>query len=164
MKTNTSALKKVMMITASLFLASAVLLADGETSEVYLSGNSNSFAGDFVVQTTNDLYHFQGREYEVYKVSYDHPGMNMKIAVNMEGKCNSFVVYNGQYSFFYNCNKYGFGVRKVMFADPWVKDQFSPDEYQMQTILKDQKKIEKKDAISLLASYVPQLYRREILN
>ena len=164
MKTNTIALKKVMMIVTSLFLTSAVLLADGETSEVYLSGNSNSFAGEFVVRLTTDRYHFQGREYEVYKISYDHPGMNMNVAVNMEGNCNSFVVYNGEFNFFYNCNKYGFGVRKVMFADPWVNDQFSPEEYQKQTIMKCDKKIEKKEALSLIASYVPQLYRRDILN
>ncbi|MEN8203961.1 MAG: hypothetical protein ABFS28_15285 [Bacteroidota bacterium] len=162
MKTHTNTMRRFLMVTVALFITSALLFADGETAEVYLTGSTNTPAGEFVVQTTNDVFHFQGREYEVYRVYYDDPNLNMRIAVNNEGKCNSFVAYNGQYSFFYNCNKYGFGVRKVMFANPWAKDQFSSDAYYHQTILQDQKKIEKKDAISMIASYVPMLYRWEI--
>ena len=54
--------------------------------------------------------------------------MNMNIAVNNEGECTSFVAFNGEFMFFYNCNKYGFGVRKVMFSNPWAKDVFDPQQ------------------------------------
>lgn len=161
MKTKRSTKKRVITIAASLLVASSMLFADGETAEVYLSGKTNTPAGDYVVQATDDLYYFQGKVYEVYRVDYEDPLLNMKIAVNIEGNCTSFVAYNGQFTFFYNCNKNGFGVRKVMFANPWVKDQFSSDEFHCQTILKNQKKMEKKEAIGIVASYVPMLYRWE---
>lgn len=164
MKPNRSTKKRVMTVAASLLVATIMLYADGGTTEVYLSGTTNTPAGDYVVQSTDALYYFQGKEYDVYRVDYDDPSLNMKIAVNNEGNCTSFVAYNGQFSFFYNCNKYGFGVRKVMFSNPWVKDQFSPDEYYSQSILKCQKKIEKIEAIRIVASYVPMLYRWDISN
>lgn len=159
MKTKRSNKKSVITIAALLLFACSMLYADGETTNVYLSGKTNTPAGDYVVQATDALYYFQGKVYEVYRIDYEDPRLNMKIAVNIEGNCTSFVAYNGQFSFFYNCNKYGFGVRKVMFANPWVKDQFSSDEYYCQTILKNQKRIEKKEAIGIVASYVPMLYR-----
>lgn len=158
MKNFTHTSRNLMLLIASLLLTNSLLFADSGASEVYLSGESNSSAGDFVVQTTKDIYHYQGRVYEVYKVNYDNPSMNMKIAVNTEGNCNSFVAYNGQFSFFYNCNKHGFGVRKVMFANPWVNEQFSPDEYHDQSVLMNQKRIEKKQALRLIACYMPLLY------
>ena len=159
METEKGLFRKVLMIFTSLFIASSLLLADGVKTEVYLSGDSNSPAGLYVVQITDDVYQFQGRIYEVYQVNYDDPRKNMKIAVNMEGKCRSFVAYNEEFSFFYNCNKFGFGVRKVMFDNPWVHKQFQPEKYQQQSILMCDKVIDKRDAIQLIACYVPMLYR-----
>ncbi|MCK4746439.1 MAG: hypothetical protein KAT15_05365, partial [Bacteroidales bacterium] len=98
-----SLFKRVMTIVVALCLSATFVFADGETTEVFLTGTSNSLAGDYVVQTTNDMFHFQGREYEVFRVYYDDPDMNMKIAVNTEGRCTSFVAFNGEFMFFYNC-------------------------------------------------------------
>ena len=152
-----SLLRKLMTMVITLCVFSAFVFADGETTEVFLTGSSNSPAGDFVVQTTNDMFHYQGREYEVYRVYYDDPDMNMKIAVNTVGECTSFVAFNGEFMFFYNCNKHGFGVRKVMFSNPWVKDDFDAEQFHDQTVLMKKKKVEKKQAVGLIASYVPQL-------
>jgi hypothetical protein len=146
-------------IVVALCVTTSFALADGEITEVYLTGTSTSLAGDFVVQTTSDLFHFQGREYEVFRVYYDDPAMNMNIAVNNEGKCTSFVAFNGEFMFFYNCNKHGFGVRKVLFSNPWAKDVFDPQQYHDQTVLMKDKKVEKKQAVGLIAAYVPQLKR-----
>jgi len=152
-----SMFRKLMTLLISLLVSTTFAFADGETAEVFLTGTSNSAAGDYVVQTTNDLFHFQGREYEVYRVYYDDPEMNMKIAVNNEGKCTSFVAFNGEFMFFYNCNKHGFGVRKVMFSNPWTKDDFNAQQFHDQSVLMKERKIEKKQAVGLIASYVPQL-------
>ena len=152
-----SLFKRVMTIVIALCISTTFAFADGETTEVFLSGSSNSAAGDYVVQTTSDMFHYQGREYEVYRVYYDDPDMNMKIAVNIDGKCTSFVAYNGEFMFFYNCNKHGFGVRKVMFSNPWAKDVFDPQQFHDQTVLMKKKKVEKKQAVGLIAAYVPQL-------
>ena len=152
-----SLLRRLMTMVITLCVFSAFVFADGETTEVFLTGSSNSPAGDFVVQTTNDMFHYQGREYEVYRVYYDDPDMNMKIAVNSVGECTSFVAFNGEFMFFYNCNKHGFGVRKVMFSNPWVKDDFDAEQFHDQTVLMKKKKVEKKQAVGLIASYVPQL-------
>lgn len=152
-----SSLKRVMTIVITLCISTAFALADGETTEVFLTGTSNSAAGDYVVQPTSDIFHFQGSEYEVYRVYYEDPGMNMKIAVNNNGRCTSFVAFNEEFMFFYNCNKHGFGVRKVMFSNPWVKDAFDARQFHDQTILMKKKRVEKKQAVGLIASYVPQL-------
>jgi hypothetical protein len=152
-----SLFKRVMTIVVALCVSATFVFADGETTEVFLTGTSNSSAGDFVVQTTNDMFHFQGREYEVFRVYYDDPDMNMKIAVNTVGKCTSFVAFNGEFMFFYNCNKHGFGVRKVMFSNPWAKDEFDAQQFHDQTVLMKQRKVEKKQAVGLIAAYVPQL-------
>ena len=152
-----SLFKRVMTIVVALCVSATFVFADGETTEVFLTGTSNSSAGDFVVQTTNDMFHFQGNEYEVFRVYYDDPDMNMKIAVNTEGKCTSFVAFNGEFMFFYNCNKHGFGVRKVMFSNPWAKDVFDPQQFHDQTVLLKDRKVEKKNAVGLIAAYVPQL-------
>ena len=157
MKTKVSFLIRLMAAVIVLLCFSVCALADGETTEVFLEGTSHSSAGDFVVQTTNDLFHFQGSEYEVYYVYYDDPGMNMKIAVNNDGRCRSFVAYNGEFMFFYDCNQHGFGVRKVMFSNPWAKDQFSAEQFHHQSVLQKNRRIDKKLAVGLIAAYVPQL-------
>jgi hypothetical protein len=152
-----SLIRKLMTMVVALCVFTTFAFADGETTEVYLTGTSNSSAGDFVVQTTSDMFHYNGLEYEVFRVYYDDPAMNMKIAVNNEGQCTSFVAFNGEFMFFYNCNKHGFGVRKVMFSNPWAKDVFDPQQYHDQTVLMKDKKVEKKEAVGLIAAYVPQL-------
>ncbi len=158
MKTKVGIINRLTAMAVGLFVFTMFAFADGETTEVFLTGSSNSSAGDFVVQTTNDLFHYQGKEYEVYRVYYDDPNMNMKIAVNTtDGMCKSFVAYNGEFMFFYNCNKHGFGVRKVMFSNPWVKDGFDAQQFHDQTVLMKDRKVEKKEAVGLIAAYVPQL-------
>ena len=152
-----SLFRKLTTMVVALCVLTTLTFADGETTEVYLTGTSNSSAGDFVVQTTSDMFHYNGLEYEVFRVYYDDPAMNMKIAVNNEGQCTSFVAFNGEFMFFYNCNKHGFGVRKVMFSNPWAKDVFDPQQYHDQTVLMKDKKVEKKEAVGLIAAYVPQL-------
>jgi hypothetical protein len=128
----------------ALCVFSTFAFADGETSEVYLTGTSNSSAGDFVVQTTSDMFHYMGREYEVFRVYYDDPGMNMKIAVNNEGPCTSFVAFNGEFMFFLQLQQAWFGVRKVMFSNPWAKDVFDPQQYHDQSVLMKEKKVERR--------------------
>ncbi len=158
MKTKVGIIRRLTAMAAGLFVFSMVAFADGETAEVFLTGTSNSSAGDFVVQTTNDDFYFQGKVYEVFRVYYDDPDMNMKIAVNTtDGNCRSFVAYNGEFMFFYQCNKHGFGVRKVMFSNPWVKDDFNAQQFHDQTVLLKEKKVEKKEAVGLIAAYVPQM-------
>ncbi|MCK5134282.1 MAG: hypothetical protein KAR19_00740 [Bacteroidales bacterium] len=157
MNKKVSLFKRMMTIVIALFVSATFAFADGETTEVFLTGTSNSPAGDFVVQITNDIFHYQGSEYEVYRVYYDDPEMNMKIAVNSEGKCTSFVAFNGEFMFFYSCNKHGFGVRKVMFSNPWVKDEFNAQQYHDQSVLMKDRKVEKKQAVGLIAAYVPEL-------
>jgi len=152
-----SLFSRLTTIVVALCVFTSFVFADGETTEVYLTGTSNSPAGDFVVQTSTDMFYYMGREYEVFRVYYDDPSMNMNIAVNNQGNCTSFVAYNGEFMFFYNCNKYGFGVRKVLFSNPWAKDEFDPQQFHDQTVLMKNRKVEKKQAVGLIAAYVPQL-------
>lgn len=157
MKAKANLLKRIAVVTLSLMFVSTALFADGEANEVYLSGTTNTAAGDFVVTGTDDVYHFQGQEYEVFNVNYDNPQHNMKIAV-LEGKnCKTFLAYTNGYWFKYNCTKEGFGVRKAMFNSPAVRDEFNHNEYRDQSILVKTRKIEKDQAVGLIAAYLPKL-------
>ena len=157
MKTKVGLFNKLTATAVALLVFTTFVFAEGETTDVFLTGSTNSSAGDFVVQTTNDMFHFQGKQYEVFRVYYDDPEMNMKIAVNTDGKCRSFVAFNGEFMFFYNCNKHGFGVRKVMFSNPWVKDGFDARQFHDQSVLMKERSVERKQAVGLIAAYVPQM-------
>lgn len=155
MKTKLRFFSRMITMAVALVMTTAVVFADGEITDLFTTGTSNSPAGDFVVRTTSDVFHFQGDEYEVYKVYYDDPSMNMKIAVNADGKCKSFIAYTTDYTLFYNCNRDGFGVRKIMFSNPDAHKKFDVEAYRQQTVLRKQRKIEKKEAIEMIAAFLP---------
>ena len=157
MKTTVNYLKRFAALTLALLFVSVAVFADGETTEVYLSGTTNTAAGDYVVTGTDAVYHFQGEEYNVYNVYYDDPSHNMKIAVLEEGDCKSYIAYANGYWFMYNCTKDGFGVRKSMFNSATIRDGFDAREFHDQTILVKDRKIEKDQAVGLIASYLPKL-------
>ena len=157
MKSKVNYLRRFAAAAVALLFVTSALFADGEANEVYLSGATNTAAGDYVVTETNDVYHFQGQEFAVYNVYYDNPSHNMKIAVSENGDCNSFIAYTDEYWFMYNCTKEGFGVRKAMFTSPAVRDGFDSREYQSQSVLVKARKIEQDQAVGLIASYLPKL-------
>lgn len=157
MKTKAILLRRIAAVTLSMMFVSTALFADGEANEVYLSGTTNTAAGDFVVTGTDDIYHFQGQEFEVFNVYYDNPQHNMKIAVLEGDNCKTFLAYTNGYWFKYNCTKEGFGVRKAMFNSPSVRDDFDHIEYREQSILVKTRKIEKDQAVGLIATYLPKL-------
>ncbi len=157
MKTRTNLLKRLATLSLSLLFVSTAVFADGEANEVFLSGATNTAAGDFVVTGTDDVYHFQGDEYKVMNVYYDNPSHNMKIAVLDEGNCKSYIAYTNNYWFRYNCTKEGFGVRKAMFNSANVRDGFDSNEFSDQVILVKTRKIEKDKAVGLIAAYLPKL-------
>lgn len=156
MKTKANLLKRIATVTLSLLFISTALFAEG-ASEVFLSGSSNTSAGDFVVTGTDDVYHYQGKEYKVYNVYYDNPRHNMKIAVLEDDNCKTFLAYTNNYWFRYNCTKEGFGVRKAMFNSANVRDGFDSNEFSDQVILVKTRKIEKDKAVGLIAAYLPKL-------
>lgn len=157
MKTTINNLKRFAAVALSLLFVSTAVFADGEASEVYLSGTTNTAAGDFVVTGTDDVYHFQGDEYKVYNVYYDNPQNNMKIAVLNEGNCKTYIAYTDSYWFKYNCTRDGFGVRKAMFNSASVRDGFDSKAYHNQSVLVKTRKIEKDQAVGLIAAYLPKL-------
>jgi len=157
MKAKANYLKRFAALTLTLLFVSVAVFADGETSEVYLSGTTNTAAGDFVVTGSDDIYHFQGEEYQVYNVYYDDPSHNMKIAVLDEVDCKSYIAYTNGYWFMYACTRDGFGVRKSMFRSENIRDEFDAEEFQDQTVLVKTKKIKKDQAVGLIAAYLPKL-------
>lgn len=157
MKSKVNYLKRFATIVVAILFVSTAVFADGEATEVYLSGSTNSAAGDFVVTGTDDVYHFQGDEFQVYNVYYDNPSHNMKIAVLDEGDCKSYIAYTDGYWFMYNCTKEGFGVRKAMFTSALVRDGFDARQYSNQTVLVKKRNIEREQAVGLIAAYLPKL-------
>jgi len=157
MKSNINFLKRFAVTAVAFLFVASALFADGEITEVYLTGSTNTAAGDYVVTGTDEVYQFQGQEFNVYNVYYDNPAHNMKIAVSTSGDCNSFIAYTGGYWFMYSCTKEGFGVRKSLFNSPAVRDGFDAREYQSQSVLVKTRKIEQDQAVSLIAAYLPKL-------
>jgi len=157
MKTKAKVLKRIAALTLSLMFVSATAFADGGANEVFLSGSTNTAAGDYVVTGSDEVYHFQGEEFKVYNVYYDNPSHNMKIAVVENTNCKTFLAYDGQFWFRYNCTKDGFGVRKAMFNSADIRDNFDANEYRDQSVLVKTRKIEKDQAVSLIAAYLPKL-------
>jgi hypothetical protein len=156
MKTTTKLLKRIAAFTLTLLFVSTALFADG-ANEIFLSGTTNTAAGDFVVTGTNDVYYYQGNEYQVYNVYYDNPQHNMKIAVLDEGTCKSYIAFTKNYWFRYDCTRDGFGVRKSMFNSATIRDSFDAKEFHNQSVLVKTRKIEKDQAVSLIAAYLPKL-------
>ena len=66
MKSKVNYLKRFAAAAVAFLFVTSALFADGETNEVYLSGATNTDAGDYVVTGTDDVYHFQGEEFAVY--------------------------------------------------------------------------------------------------
>ena len=157
MKSKVNYLKRFATAAVALLFVASALFADGEATEVYMTGSTNTTAGDFVVTGTDDVYHFQGQEFTVYNVYYDDPSHNMQIAIADQDDCKSFIAYTDGYWFMYNCTKEGFGVRKSLFNSAAVRDGFDAREYQNQSVLVKTRKIEKDQAVGLIASYLPKL-------
>lgn len=157
MKTKINLITRFVTTAIALVMMTSVLSAKGDVSDVYTSGSSNSDAGDFVVRTTDQVYHFQGKEYEVYKVSYEDSTKDVCIAVNEEGGCKSYIAYCCDFTVFYSCNKNGFGVRKVMFNSPQAQEKFNSDEFKQQSVLVKKRRIEKEKAIQLIAAFLPDM-------
>lgn len=150
-------MKSLALLSLSFFFVSATLFAEGEANEVYLSGKSLTNAGDFVVTASEEVYHFQGNEYQVYDVYYDNPMHNMKIAVLEEGPCRSYIAYTDNYWFRYGCTKDGFGIRQALFNSAAVRDGFDAEEYHDQTVMLKKRRIERDEAVGLIAAYMPRL-------
>ena len=157
MRTSVKYLKRIAAVTFALALTCTAVFADGEATEVYLNGPTYTAAGDFVITGTDEVYQYQGEEFQVYNVYYDNPEHNMKIAVRDEGNCKSFIAFTDEYWIMYNCTKDGFGVRKVMFNNPNTRDVFNPEAYQGQTVLVKTRRIDKEQALGLIAAYMPKL-------
>ena len=157
MKSTANYIKRFAAAAVAMLFVSTLVFADGEATEVYLSGSTNTAAGDYLVTGTDDVYHFQGQEYQVYNVYYDNPSHNMKIAVLEEGNCKSYIAFTEGYWFMYNCTKEGFGVRKSMFSSPAVRDGFDARQFSSQTILVKKRNIERDQAVGLIAAYLPKL-------
>lgn len=156
MKTSNHFAKTATLALALLFISAGVF-ADGGASEVFASGKTGTPAGDFVVTGTDDVYHFQGKVYNVYNVYYDNPKHNLKIAVLNENNCKTYIAYTKNYWFRYDCTRQGFGVRKAMFNSAQIRDTFNAREFHNQSVLVKERRIEKDQAVGLIAAYLPRL-------
>jgi len=119
---------------------------------VVSSGNTMEY-GNYVILDTEEIYYFQGEEYEVFDILYDNPQGNMKIAV--DGK--KYIAYTDEFLAFYECTRHGFGVRRILFNNPTIRDQYNQNAFSQQTILCSAKKIENIEALGLIAVYIPKL-------
>ena len=155
MKIKIGFISGMLTIAMALVMTTGTVYADGGITDVYAKGETSTPAGDYVVRSTNDIYHFQGVEYEVFKVYYDDPSMNMNIAVNTRGRCKTYIAYTKDYTVFYDCTQNGFGARKIMFASPDAQKKFDCVQYQKQTVLREDSRIEKRDAVSTIAASLP---------
>jgi len=110
--------------------------------------------GDFVITSSEDIYYFQGREYEVYTIYYDSVWMNFKIGVHPNQK--QYVAYSKDFTMFFEKDKNGFGVRKIWFTSPEAQTYYDSKFYSMQQVI-GSRHIDPCIAIKLIAVYVPMM-------
>ena len=144
-------MKKLTTMIGILLICAMSLFAIGPAA-IFSSGTTLEH-GDYVVVTTEDVYHYMGQEYEVYKVMYDDPAENMNIAING----NEYIAYNGDFIFFYECSRKGFGIRKALFNNAETRDLYDARNFSKQTVLYTSNKIDDETAIGLIALFVPKL-------
>ncbi|MGM0475290.1 MAG: hypothetical protein ACQERV_14190 [Bacteroidota bacterium] len=161
MKTRKNDLMRMTAAAITLFFAATLSLAAGSGGggEVFLSGSTNTSSGEFVVTSTDKVYHYMGDTYEVYTVEYDNQQSVLHVAVKNGSDCDSFIMYNDHYWFLYECTRDGFGLRRVMFASKKAKDNFELDghEFHKQSIMVGDTQIEKEEAVRLIAVHFPKL-------
>lgn len=161
MKSLTNRWKRSMILLVSLMALSPLLFADGSTAAVYLTGTTESPAGDYVVLNTEEVYYYNGNSYDVYLVQYEKLYSDFKIAVHTGDNCNSFIATNGEFTFFYSCDENGFGIRRVMFRNPQVQEYFSPEQFRCQSVLCRKRRVNRPMAVETVACFVPQLYKSQ---
>ncbi|MCF8347141.1 MAG: hypothetical protein K9G38_08010 [Bacteroidales bacterium] len=157
MKTTASLFTKITAVAVMLMITSLSLFAKSDKDPVYAEGTTISPAGDYVVTTTDEVYYFQGKVYEVFDVSYEDSFMDMKIAVNSDDDCKSYIAYSDNFTVFYRCDEGGFGVRRILFTNSETREGFDSEKYNEQIVLKNQQRIFKKKAIELIASNLPTM-------
>lgn len=148
---------KTFIVTLAFLMAGNIVLAEDKSKGSYISGNSNSAAGDYSVEETNDKFYFQGNAFEVYGIEYENSALNSKIAVNTGSENYSYVVIGKDYKLFYESSEEGFGVRKVKFSNPDAHERFDVIEFKEQTILSESKNIDRKEAIELITANLPAM-------
>lgn len=158
MKSKATLLRRISVFALSLIFVTSTAFAEGESENAYMTGTTYTAAGDFVMNQTDEIFHYQGGEYQVFEVFYDDPGHNVRLAVPTDDKCKCLIAYTDDTWFFYNCSKEGFGIRKVLFTSQSLMEQYSAEEYQEQSILmKKRNTIDRDVALGLVASYLPRL-------
>ncbi len=162
MKTTVRFITKTTAVAVMLMITSLSLLAEAEMEPVFAEGTTVSPAGDYVVNTTDEVYYFQGKEYEVYDVTYEDSFMDMKIAVNLAPDCKSYIAYTDNFTVFYSCDENGFGVRKILFSNNKTREGFDTAKYNDQVVLKKRQILSKKKAIELIASNLPSMQTAQV--
>lgn len=128
-----------------------------DNPDVYMTGKTVEAETNFIVVPSEEVFHFQGMEYEVYKVTYDNPALNCKIAVRQVDRRNVFVAYTNMYTIFYEAGSNGFGPRKILFANPDAQLSFNPNKYSDQQVLDRNRSVSRKRGIELIAGYLPAM-------
>jgi len=157
MKTRNLFAERILLIVMILALGANTIQAASDKPDAPIKGNSTPEAGEYEVRPSSELFFFQGEAYNVYKVFYDCPSMNMNIAVKEGKKCNSYIAYTGEYTIFYSCSKKGFGASKVMFAKPGAHLCFNPNIFQKQAVLSKKRHLDPEEAIKLIAASLPAM-------
>ena len=143
-------MKKLKLFLA-IFVLSLTSVFASHDSPILLSGTTITGI-NYIVYHSEEIYHFNGNVYDIYMIDYE--GLeNAKLAVLDK----SYIVLGENFTIFYESTRNGFGVRKIFFQNPLIKEKFNSEEYQKQTILNDNKRIGTKNAIGLVVSYFPKL-------
>lgn len=139
-------------LTACLILLFSIGVLFADTGEPRIANGITYSAGNYEIYFLEEIYYFNGNEYEVYSVKYDSSNVDFKIAVYKK----NFIAFNEDFTMFYKKDKNGFGIRKVWFTNPSAILKYDPRKYQRQTIIGSQF-VDLHTALKLIAVYLPQI-------
>lgn len=96
-----------------MFLAAVLVIISCTASiaqKLLAEGKTFSAFGDYKVEATDKTFSHEGKELEMFVISYQNTGMRINVAVEQNEKCRNYYVLSDNLAVKYVCNGTYFGV------------------------------------------------------
>ena len=153
-------MKRVLL---SSMLIIALCLTAFAKKNVVATGKTWTAMGDFKIEVAETPYSLNGEELKTFVISYENSPLKVKVAIDTDKKCNTYLVMSDKLSVQYVCNSSYFGVEKL--ARQYVKkglntsdNELNREEYFKQKVITREVQSPVENA-RLIAAYFPTLVK-----
>jgi hypothetical protein len=153
-------MKRVLL---SSMLIVALCLTAFAKKNVVATGKTWTAMGDFKIEVAETPYSLNGEELKTFVISYENSPLKVKVAIDTDKKCNTYIVMSDKLSVQYICNSSYFGVEKI--ARQYGKaglntseNELNREEYLKQRVITREAQSPVENA-RLIAAYFPTLVK-----